>query len=216
MQPPADDAERRGARTEPEAAEPEAAVPMRSLVTIVVLSCILAGLVGGIAGALAATDDDPKPKPDRTSVEYILHHPRTPYTPVATGKGLTIAATWTGNFSTVGKLGVVSITGTITGDWSGAGFLELSLPKSWVAQPGIEAAVINAWMGPKPSLGLHYGMTGVVHPGSRTIRFIAPSPSSTSTTWLAVDGVKVPTHFTGDADPSHQDEFHAVGWVLLG
>ena len=58
-------------------------------------------------------------------------------------------------------------------------------------------------------------MIGVVHPGARRIRFIAIPCDGDEHAWFAVDGVTTPTTFTGDADPGHQTEIHAVGWVLL-
>jgi len=184
------------------------AVPRRTVVVMLLVVTLLSAGIG--AGVVAATDDDAA-----APVRQPLDAPRHPYTPVAYGNGVRISATWRGSFARTGRIGVLSITGRATAPWTGQGFLELSLPPGWRAQRRGEAATITGWAGPNPSAGIHYGMIGVVHPGARRIRFIALPRVGTGNAWFAVDGVTTPALFTGDADPGHQTEIHAVGWVLL-
>ena len=185
------------------------AVPRRTVVVLLLVVTLLSAGIG--ATVVAVRDDDDAPAP----VVDLFAAPRRPYTPVAYGNGVHIAATWRGSFTRMGRIGVLAITGRATAPWTGQGFLELSLPPGWRAQRRAEAATITGWAGPNPSAGIHYGMIGVVHPGARRIRFIA-LPRETGNVWFAVDGVTTPALFTGDADPGHQTEIHAVGWVLLG
>jgi hypothetical protein len=186
------------------------AVPRRTVVVLLVVVTFLSAAVGATVAALVADGRDADPP-----VDALSQAPRRPYTPIAYGNGVHVAARWTGNFARAGRLGVLSITGHATAPWTGQGFLELTLPDGWRAQRSAEAATITGWVGPNPSAGVHYGMIGVVHPGARRIRFIAIPDVGSSRAWFAVDGVTTPTRFTGDADPGHQTEIHAVGWVLL-
>jgi hypothetical protein len=181
------------------------------VVLLLVVTLLSAGIGAGVAALVAHDDANPAASPTADP----LHGPRRPYTPVADGNGVTIAAVWSGNYERSGRIGVLSVTGHVTAPWTGQGFLELSLPRGWRAQRGAEAATITGWTSPKPSTGVHYGMIGVVHPGATKIRFIAGPVDGNTHAWLAVDGVSTPTRFTGDADPDHQTEIHAVGWVLL-
>jgi hypothetical protein len=191
--------------------------------TVVVLLLVVTLLSAGVGAACATfADDDASSSPPtvrgRTgdpAPDALFRAPRRPYTPVAYGNGVSISAEWSGNYARAGRLGVLSITGRVTGPWRGQGFLELSLPPGWRAQRHHEAATITGWVGPNPSAGVHWGMLGVVHPGADRLRFIAMPNEGTSRAWFAVDGVTTPTQFTGDADPGHQTEFHATGWVLL-
>ena len=89
------------------------------------------------------------------------------------------------------------------------------MPPGWRAQPRAEAATITGWAGPNPSAGVHWGMIGVVHPGAAPDPVHRAAARGTGNAWFAVDGVTTPALFTGDADPAHQTEIHAVGWVLL-
>ncbi len=187
------------------------AVPRRTVIVVLLLVTVLSAGIGALVATLAGDDSS---DPD-ASVTALFAAPRRPYTPVASGNGVRISAGWTGNYARAGRLGVVSITGHATAPWTGQGFLELSLPPGWRAQGSAEAASITGWVGPNPSAGVHYGMIGVVHPGARRLRFIAIPNEGSSRAWFAVDGVTTPTRFTGDADPGHQTEIHAVGWVLL-
>jgi len=189
------------------------AVPRRTVIVVLLVVTLLSAGVGALVATLV--HDDGSDAPAAGSVAALFDAPRRPYTPVATGNGVRISARWTGNYARAGRLGVLSITGHATAPWTGQGFLELSLPRGWRAQRSAEAATITGWVGPNPSAGVHYGMIGVVHPGARRVRFIAIPNEGTSRAWFAVDGVTTPTQFTGDADPGHQTEIHAVGWVLL-
>jgi hypothetical protein len=187
------------------------AVPRRAAIVVLLVVTLLSAGVGAVVATVLGDDT----ANSDASVTALFHRPRHPYTPVASGNGVRISARWTGSYARAGRLGVVSITGHVTAPWTGQGFLELSLPRGWRAQRGGEAGTITGWVGPNPSPGVHYGMIGVVHPGARGIRFIAIPNDGTSHAWFAVDGVTTPIQFTGDADPGHQTEIHAVGWVLL-
>ena len=184
-------------------------VPRRTVLVLLLVVTLLSAGVGAVV-ATGMRDDGAS-----AAVTDPLDAPRHPYTPVAYGNGLHISATWHGTFARAGRVGVLTITGRATGPWSGSGFLEVSLPPGWRAQGQGEAATVTGWVGPNPSPGVHYGLVGVVHPGARRIRFIAQGSSGTSNAWFAVDGVTTPVLFTGDADPTHQTEIHAVGLVLL-
>jgi hypothetical protein len=187
------------------------AVPRRTVIVVLLVVTVLSAGIGALVATLAGDDTSDAD----ASVTALFDAPRRPYTPVASGHGVRISARWSGNYARAGRLGVVSITGNATAPWTGQGFLELSLPRGWRAQRSAEAATITGWVGPNPSAGVHYVMIGVVHPGARRIRFIAIPNEGSSRAWFAVDGVTTPTRFTGDADPGHQTEIHAVGWVLL-
>jgi len=191
------------------------AVPRRTVVVMLLVVTLLSAATGAAIAAVVA-DADSDPSADRHApIAKPFGAPRRPYTPVAYGNGVRISATWHGNFARSGRVGVLSITGRATAPWTGQGFLELSLPPGWRAQRSAEAATITGWAGPNPSAGVHYGMIGVVHPGATRIRFIAIPRDASSLVWFAVDGVTTPAPFTGDADPGHQTEIHAVGWILL-
>lgn len=187
------------------------AVPRRTVVVMLLVATLLSAGVGATVAAIVAHDDSGP----TDAVTALFDAPRRPYTPVAYGNGVRVAATWRGNYARAGGLGVISITGHATAPWTGQGFLELSLPPGWRAQRSAEAATITGWAGPRPSAGVHWGMIGVVHPGARRIRFIAQGRPDTGNAWFAVDGVTTPARFTGDGDPGHGTEIHAVGWVLL-
>jgi hypothetical protein len=187
---------------------------------LLLLVTVLSAGIGAAVATLVHDDSGPAARPanGRTTdpaLDTLFRAARHPYTPVAYGNGVVISAEWSGDYARAGRLGVLSVTGHVTAPWHGQGFLELSLPPGWRAQPGHEAATITGWVGPNPSAGVHWGMLGVVHPGAERIRFIAMPNEGTSRAWFAVDGVTTPSRFTGDADPGHQTEFHATGWVLL-
>lgn len=115
-------------------------------------------------------------------------------------------------------VGVLSIYATATSNFAitlaTVPFMELSLPPGWISSPTKES-FLSGYVIPMPGgFGLHHAITGVIHKNYGWTRAIAGSPSGIGQDF-AVDGITIPTHFTGDGGGPNDDILAMSGLVFL-